>query len=153
MPSISVICYTGYLKIIGMGSITGAYSTWGNVVVMPWKGLWQLVHRTFTLNLNFIDAIEIPFFLLSVSAILIGLRILPFSYSLYNLVMLSFILMIGKESSFLSGSMRYLLIIFPIFMVLGKIIKNRNLLYAIISVSLCLNLLLTWLFVNWFWVA
>jgi len=67
--------------------------------------------------------------------------------------MLTLFLMVGKQSNVLSGFLRYILVIFPIFMVLGYKIKNPKLFNAVIIFSMSLNLLMTWLFVNWFWIA
>jgi Gpi18-like mannosyltransferase len=153
MPTLSVIIYSSYLRINGMNSITGAYSNWGTKLLWPWEGLWQLTQRTFTTNLNFIDAIEIPLFIILITAIVLSFRTLPIPYSLYNLAMFIFLLMVGRESNFLPGFMRYMLIIFPIFMVLGNKIKKTWLFNSVVFLSMSVNLLMTWLFVNWFWIA
>jgi len=153
MPALSVICYSICLKFSGMSSIFSAHSYWHRGFVYPWEGMYRLIHHIMTLSPGFFESFELFLLITFIVVIVIGLKMVPFTYSLYNLMMLIVFIMVGKEGNYLSGFSRYLLIIFPIFMVLGKIIKNRTLFYAIISVSFCLNLFYTWLFVSWFWVA
>lgn len=153
MPSLSVAGYMIYLKIIGMGSITNTYSNWGTRVLWPWEGLWEVVLRSLTTKLSLNDYIDLTLFILLIIVIVMGFKLLPLPYSLYNLAMLALILMVGRQDGFLAGFMRYMLIIFPIFMILGKKLAKSWLYYSVVTLFLCLNVILTWMYVSWFWVA
>ena len=153
MPALSAIIYSFYLEIIGMSAIAEAYSNRGERALWPWEGLWRLMQRIFTTNLDINDYINLTLFIIFVIIVTIGFRRLPHQYSIYNLAMLTLVLMMGFEKNILPGFMRYMLTIFPIFMVLGKIINKTWLFYVVVALSMSLNLMMTWAFVNWFWVA
>ena len=152
MPSISVGFYSLYLKISGMNSITHAYSHWGTDVLWPWEGLWKLVERTITENLNFIDYVDLILFIIFFIGIFFSFKKLPMHYSLFNLSMFLLILMVGRKSNFLPGFMRYMLIVFPLFILFGKYVQ-RKIFYVIVTLSMSINLFLLWLYINWFWIA
>ena len=153
LPVIFIGAYSIYLKVSGFETIAGAYANRGTRVVMPWIGLWDLGQRLLHNRMAITDYIEIGLFILFTIAFLIGIKELPVAFSLYNLAMIAIILMRVYEVSFLPGFMRYMLIIFPIFIVFGKKLQNRWAFYTAIAGSLVINLLMAWSFVNWFWVA
>lgn len=154
MPSLTVATYMIYLKILGMGSITKTYySNWGTRVLWPWDGLRQLVIRSLTTRLSLNDYIDMTLFIIFIIVVVMGFKLLPIQYSLYNLTMISLVLMVGREEGFLAEFMRYMLIIFPIYMILGKKLGTSGLYYSVVTIFLIFNVMLTWMYVSWFWVA
>ena len=153
IPALAILGYSIYLKLAGFASITGSYSNWGTRVVMPWTGLWELLQRVVHKPLIITDYVESGLFMLFIVVFIIGIKELPIAFSLYNLSMLMIVLMRGYDDNFLPGFMRYMLIIFPVFIVMGKRIQKNWQFYTTVFISLGFNLLMTWAFENWFWVA
>ena len=153
LPIISLGVYSLYLKLAGFETIAGAYTNRGTRVVMPWTGLWDLIQRLFQNHMALTDYIEIGIFFLFIVAFIIGLEELPLAYSLFTLAMLAIILMRVYEVGFFPGLMRYMLLIFPFFIVLGRKLRDNRVFLPMISISLIINLMMTWAFIRWYWVA
>ncbi len=82
-----------------------------------------------------------------------GLRDLPPSLTLYGLLLIAPATLFGTPQSPLMGTPRYVLVAFPIFLVLGLLSKNRCSSADGCSSSALASLLLCALFVTWRFVA
>ena len=84
---------------------------------------------------------------------LAGLRYLPLSLSIYGLLLVAPATLFGTPGSPLMGTPRYVLVAFPIFIVLGLLANNRLLFGAWLASSTLASLILCALFVSWRFVA
>jgi hypothetical protein len=99
------------------------------------------------------DAYNLAFLLFALTLLVLGLRILPFSLSTYSFLLILPPAFFGTPQGPLMGLPRYLLVAFPIFIVLGTLLKNRWLLGGWLVLSGATSLVLCALFVNWRFVA
>jgi hypothetical protein len=96
---------------------------------------------------------NLVFFAFAVLVLLAGLRYLPPSLSVYGLLLVAPATLFGTLGSPLMGTPRYVLVAFPIFIVLGLLTKNRLLFGAWLASSTLASLTLCALFVSWRFVA
>ena len=93
------------------------------------------------------------FFVFAVVVLLAGSRDLPLSLTLYGLLLIAPAALFGTPASPLMGTPRYVLVAFPIFIVLGLLSGNRRLFGGLLLLGTLLSLLLCALFVSWRFVA
>jgi hypothetical protein len=96
---------------------------------------------------------NLAFFVLAVVALLAGLRYLPLSLTAYGLLLVAPATLFGTPGSPLMGTPRYVLVAFPVFIVLGLLYKNRLLFGGWLSLSALASVALCALFVSWRFVA
>jgi hypothetical protein len=99
------------------------------------------------------DFFNLAFFVFATVALLAGLRYLPLSLSVYGLLLVAPAALFGTPGSPLMGSPRYVLVAFPVFIVLALLFRNRVLLGGWLLVSTLISLALCGLFVSWRFVA
>ena len=99
------------------------------------------------------NAQNLALLVLAVVAILAGLRMLPLGLSAYAFLVAVVPAFFGTPDSPLMGVSRYVLVAFPIFIVLGALLKNRWLLAGWLLVSAAASLVLCALFITWRYVA
>jgi hypothetical protein len=99
------------------------------------------------------DAYNLAFLGIALTLLVLGLRILPFSLSAYAFLLILPPVFFGTPQGPLMGLPRYLLVGFPIFIVLGTLLKNRWLLGGWLVLSGAASLVLCALFVSWRFVA
>jgi hypothetical protein len=92
-------------------------------------------------------------FVFAVVVLLAGSRDLPPSLTIYGLLLIAPATLFGTPDGPLMGTPRYVLVAFPIFMVLGLLSSNRWLFGGWLILSTLLSLLLCALFVSWRFVA
>lgn len=119
LPVISFALYNEYCKaVIGWSYFEGTQATWGGRLIAPWAALdhsWR-----FTLSTQHaIEAMNLGLLALSMLAILVGLRHLPHSYSIFALAQWLLITSRAQVLTPLMGSNRYLLMAFPIFILMA----------------------------------
>ncbi len=90
---------------------------------------------------------------LAVALLVPGLRILPPGLSAYAFLVAVLPAFFGSPANPLMGLPRYLLVAFPLFIVLGVLLKDRRLLAVWVSISAAFSLVLCTLFVTWRFVA
>ena len=93
------------------------------------------------------------FFVFAVVVLLAGSRDLPPSLTLYGLLLVAPAALFGTPESPLMGTPRYVLVAFPICIVLGLLSSNRRLFGGLLFLGTLLSLLLCALFVSWRFVA
>ncbi|HET6661937.1 MAG TPA: mannosyltransferase family protein [Rubrobacter sp.] len=96
---------------------------------------------------------NLVFFVFATIVLLAGLRYLPLSLSVYGLLLVAPATLFGTSGSPLMGTPRYVLVAFPVFIVLALLFRNRVLLDGWLVVSTILSLALCGLFVSWRFVA
>jgi len=96
---------------------------------------------------------NLAFFVFAVVVLLAGSRDLPLSLTLYGLLLVAPAALFGTPESPLMGTPRYVLVAFPIFIVLGLLSGNRSLFGGWLVLSILASLLLCALFVSWRFVA
>jgi hypothetical protein len=96
---------------------------------------------------------NLGFFVFAMIVLLAGSRYLPLSLTVYGLLLVAPAALFGTPGSPLMGTPRYVLVAFPVFIVLALLFKNRVLLGAWLVVSTLVSLVLCGLFVSWRFVA
>ena len=96
---------------------------------------------------------NLAFFVFAVVVLLAGSRVLPLSLSSYGLLLVAPATLFGTPESPLMGTPRYVLVAFPIFIVLGLMSRNRLLFGGWLVLSTLMSLVLCALFVSWRFVA
>jgi len=93
------------------------------------------------------------FFLFALVVLLAGLRDLPPDLALYAFLLVLPAALFGTPQSPLMGAPRYVLVAFPLFIVLGLLAKNRPVFVAGLFLSTVISLVFCALFVSWRFVA
>ena len=96
---------------------------------------------------------NLAFFVFAMVVLLAGSRYLPLSLTIYGLLLVAPATLFGTSGSPLMGTPRYVLVAFPVFIVLALLFRNRVLLGGWLVVSTLLSLVLCGLFVSWRFVA
>jgi hypothetical protein len=96
------------------------------------------------------DAYNLLFLLFAVALLVVALRALPVSLSAYTFLLVVPAALFGKPSTPLMGFPRYMLVAFPLFIVLGVLLKERRLLGGWLTLSsAAFSLILCAEFVSW----
>jgi Mannosyltransferase (PIG-V) len=96
---------------------------------------------------------NLAFFAFAVVVLLAGSRDLPLSLTAYGLLIIAPAMLFGTPERPLMGAPRYVLVAFPIFIVLGLLYRNRALFGGWLALSTLVSLFLCALFVSWRFVA
>ena len=96
---------------------------------------------------------NLAIFVFAVVVLLAGLRELPLSLLVYGLLLVVPATLFGTPESPLMGTPRYVLVAFPIFIVLGLLSRNKPLFGGWLALSALASLLPCALFVSWRFVA
>jgi hypothetical protein len=88
-----------------------------------------------------------------VALLLLGLRVLPFSLSAYAFLLVVPAMFFGKPETPLMGFPRYVLVAFPLIIVLAVLLENRRILAFWLVLSTVLSLVFCAEFVSWRFVA
>ena len=134
-------------------SFIGAQKAWGRFFAFPWWDLLRAFNELVSYNLSMFLAGEYPVSLLvnfSLTVIFIVLSLLSFkyvdlNYGLYAFLMLIFPLSNPSSKFMLYSNLRFILVIFPVFILLGKWGKNK----IIDSIIMVFSLLFLSLFSIW----
>jgi hypothetical protein len=100
-----------------------------------------------------VNFFNLAFLVFAVVVLLAGLRDLPVSLTAYGLLLVAPATLFGTPESPLMGTPRYVLVAFPVFIVLGLLFKNRLLFGGWLALSTLVSLALCALFVSWRFVA
>ena len=99
------------------------------------------------------DAYNLLFLLFAAGLLVWGARVLPFSLSAYSFLLVIPTVFYGKPETPLMGFPRYVLVAFPLFIVLGVLLKKRRHLILWLGLSAAFSLVLCAEFVSWRFVA
>jgi hypothetical protein len=103
-----------------------------------------------------LNTYNLLFLLLAVGLVVLGAavwRVLPLGLAGYALLLTVAPAFFGTESVPLMGMPRYVLVAFPLFIVLGVLLADRRLLAGWVAASAALSLVFVSLFVGWWFVA
>ena len=99
------------------------------------------------------NAYNLLFLGLALALLVMGLRVLPPDLSVYAFLLILPPALFGSPQGPLMGLPRYVLAAFPLFIVLGVLLKDRRILGGWLLLSGAFSLVLCALFVTWRFVA
>jgi hypothetical protein len=152
-PALFVGIYMFWVQHLGRNTPSDVIATyWGIQMVPPWEGFRLFVVRLFFTPRVFIDWIDLCIFLIALVAITYGLFRQDATLSLYSCLYVSLLMMRGTPPHLLDSFSRYLLLLFPLFLFLGRG-GNRVGRTVFWLFSFTLQIILTWGFLQWKWIA
>ncbi len=151
-----------YLRFHDFLAFSHAELVWGRTLHWPWSIFWEglqiiMQHKILTFDSihAVIDLSTLTFVLILLTLSVVGpwkLAREHWSYLLYAVVIYLFCILFPQNGRFILASMsRYMLEVFPAFIVLARIGKNRdaNLYYVTLALPLLAFMLLQWLQGDW----
>jgi hypothetical protein len=153
LPGAGTLGFMIYTFLLMQGTTPGqSLQGWGYQVVAPWDAVaasWSHI----ILNGDPVEAFNLAAIGLFSVAMLIAIRRLPLSYALFMLPNL--LLLFAREMHFapLMSVGRYLLVLFPAFVVLALYVKNKHVQRGIICISILLMVFFFYYYVHWIFVA
>jgi hypothetical protein len=100
-----------------------------------------------------VNLYNLLFLCLAAVLLVVGVRVLPFSLNAYAFLLILPPALFGTPALPLMGLPRYMLVAFPLFIVLGVLLRNRRLLGGWLILSGAASLVFCALFVSWRFVA
>ncbi len=156
---LGLLLYMIYLYII-MGDplafSTWEARTWGRYLTFPWTGIINDIQSLLLLKHNFSsNLMDLLFTLIPMITLLIGWKRLPLDYSLFALTMMLFSLSAPIQGLDypLAGSPRFMLVIFPVFIIYALWGKHPRIRSILMALSLSLFTINALLFLTHGWVA
>ena len=153
LPGLAFVGWNIHLNAAGLGNVTEMLAAhWGIHTVPPWIGIWLFFIRLFSTPRVFIDYVDLA--ALSVILILLtyGLRRLDPILSLYAWLSLALFFMRGTPPHLLDSFSRYMLAVFPAFLVMAEI-PSQVVRVSLWIISFLLQIFLLMGFLDWRWVA
>jgi hypothetical protein len=95
----------------------------------------------------------LAFLIFAVVVLLAGVRKLPLSLTIYSLLLIVPPALFGTPDVPLMGIPRYVLVAFPVCIVLGLLARRKLLFYGWLILSAIMSIILCALFVSWRFVA
>jgi len=128
---------------------------WQRYTAFPWVGTINAINAILRLDQYFFsrNVADLAFTFVPLVALAIGWRRLPLHYSLFCLAMIVFVLSQPCAYEGLMSVPRYLLVMFPIFLIFALWSKNRFTTYTIMTLSLIFFIINTMKFVTYSWIA
>lgn len=151
---LGVLVYLGYLRLAGLPSPAEIYtSSWQTQITWPWNSLIEAMRELFSGPPSFVQGLSLILILLFLWLTVLGIRRLRPAWWLYALCSQLFFLLRSYQVHYLDGTLRYLAVLFPCFVVLALYVRNRWLRAGLIVLSGLLQALLVALFAHWYWVS
>lgn len=161
LPILALAGYCGYLALrFGrpLGFLTAEGGTWGRRASWPWDSFVRagaaVLHDP--LNQALPAALDLLLMALFIAVAFVALRRLPFPYALYTLASLALIVLLPMHREnwgALSSNKRFMVDVFPVFLVLATARPRRWIEPLAVTLSLLLQILLTVAFLQRGWVA
>ena len=148
-----------YWKREATGPLVTATRVWetavGGVDILRDPGLWaHPAVRAIADHLERANSVyNLAFLIFAVVVLLAGVRELPLSLTMYSLLLIVPPALFGTPDIPLMGIPRYVLVAFPIFIVLGLLARKRLLFAGWLILSTTMSIILCGLFVSWRFVA
>lgn len=130
--------------------LISAQAPWGRHFMLPWNTFRWLFRPGWLSSLGYHEAIDLSFFLFLAGCGLVTWITIPFSYRTYLWLSAAFFASWGM----LGSVPRFVLVVFPMFLVLSLVVEGRRWLHLILVFSFVL--LGAWFFLQfsqWQWVA
>ncbi len=142
-----------YLNAAGLGNVPEMLAAhWGIRTVPPWMGIWLFLGRLFSTSRVFIDYIDLGSLAFILILLIYGLRYLDPILSLYAWLNLALFFMRGTPPHLLDSFSRYMLAVFPAFLIMAKI-PSRTARVTLWMISFLLQIFLLMGFLDWRWIA
>ncbi|MEW6287607.1 MAG: glycosyltransferase family 39 protein [Chloroflexota bacterium] len=152
-PALTFVGWNLYLKAARLGNITETLNShWGIRTVLPWTGVRLFLERLLDTPRVFVDYIDLGSLAFILTLLIFGLRRLDPTLSIYAWLNLALFFMRGTPPHLLDSFSRYMLAVFPAFLVMGGI-PNRAARFTLWAGSFTLQLFLLMGFLDWRWVA
>jgi hypothetical protein len=153
-----LLIYMGYLWIIfGNPWVFSIEQTliWHRSFALPWVGPIGAIKDVLTLDHSFFsrDLADVTFTLIPLTALVVGWKKLPLHYSLFSLVMGLFVLCEPNQFTPLMSVPRFMLVIFPIFILFALWSKDRINAWSLMSFFFIFFVINIMLFVTNIWFA
>jgi Dolichyl-phosphate-mannose-protein mannosyltransferase len=152
-PGFALIGWNFYLRAAGLGTIPKILMIhWGIRTVPPWVGIWFFLGRLFTTPRVFIDYVDLAAVIFILIMLIYGLRRLDPLLSLYAWLSLALFFMRGTPCHLLDSFSRYMLGVFPAFLIM-PVIPSRAARLSLWMTSFVLQSFLLMGFLDWRWIA
>jgi hypothetical protein len=152
-PGLAFVGWNLYLTAAGLGSVPKTLAAhWGIRTVLPWIGIGLFINRFFTTPRVFIDYVDLVALAFILILLIVGLRRLNPLLSFYAWLSLALFFMRGTPPHLLDSFSRYMLAVFPAFLIVARIPK-RALRMTLWVVSFILQTFLLMGFLDWRWIA
>lgn len=139
---------------IGSPSLLGTYQAQLHAqFVWPWDNIMATVQKLASPEGTFINAINLGMTFLFLAMTAISFRRLSLEYGLYMAITMFVLLLRRTTAQPLVSMSRYVLVLFPAFMIWGHWGRNPNIQRLVVYPSVCLLLYLAGQFAMWGWVA
>lgn len=153
LPGVAFAGWNLYLNAAGLGNVPEMLAAhWGIRTVPPWMGIWLFLGRLFSTPRVFIDYIDLGSLAFILILLIYGLRYLDPILSLYAWLNLALFFMRGTPPHLLDSFSRYLLAVFPAFLIMAKI-PSRTARVTLWMISFLLQIFLLMGFLDWRWIA
>jgi len=153
LPALIFVAWNLYLSVANLGNITEMLVTrWGIHTVPPWTGIWLFLQRLFNTPRVFVDYIDLGCLAFILVLLMFGLRRLDPILSMYAWLNLALFFMRGTPPHLLDSFSRYMLAVFPAFLIMGGI-PNRAARLILWTGSFILQIFLLMGFLDWRWIA
>jgi hypothetical protein len=119
----------------------------------PWDSFWYAIQTLFSGQITFIDLLNLLVVCLFMILLILGWEKIPLEYNLYAAASLLVMVIRIVETQPLNSMLRYSLVLFPSFFILGLAGENPWTRRLIIYTFIPLNLYLSAQFFLWGWVA
>jgi hypothetical protein len=153
-----LLIYMGYLRItFGSPWVFSIEQTliWHRSLALPWVGPIGAIKGILTLDHSFFsrDLADVTFTLIPLTALIVGWKRLPLYYSLFSLVMVLFVLCEPQRFVPLMSVPRFMLVVFPVFILFALWSKDRINAWSLMSFFFIMFILNIILYVTNVWVA
>ena len=151
-PGLGLLLFTAYIRFV-VGQDQAGFATqanWGYHVVLPWQVLGASLARV---SLDPVEALNLASLVLFSGLTVAAFRRLPFTYVLYSALNIVLILTRQMDTWPLMSVSRYVLVLFPGFLMLGLLGRHRWVHQTIYTVGLLMGALLFYQYVHFRFVA
>lgn|GEM_PF-349978 len=146
--------YLGLRAWVGASAIVPTHEPQLNAhLASPWDNVWYAAQTLASGKFLLADVLNLCVFVLALFLLWRGWRVLPFEYSCYVAATLLAASVRYVDTQPLNSMTRYVLTLFPLFMLLAYWSKNRWVERALVYSALPLSLYLSAQFFLWGWVA
>jgi len=133
--------------------VISAYSNRLSRPVFPWQGFIEFLGRIKFSEFLPSDYIDLTLFIALIGITVYCLPKIRPALSLYVVALLLMVFSRSYQVLVLAGFMRFVLTLFPFFLGLVKINLNGPVRALIVTFFWISQLLMTWMFISWLWVA
>jgi hypothetical protein len=147
---LATFAFLGFSKVSMLNALQ---DTWHARFVFPWDNVWATISLLMSGGGTTVDALNLIVTLGFIVMIFAVWKKLPLEYTLYSVLVLVTPLFRMNSTQPLVSMTRYVLAVFPVFIVLGMWGKNPWVNRVILYTSILLQLYLSAQFILWGWVA